>query len=187
MVSSLTCGEVAAGVRDRLLAVEHGVRLHLVGRTRGQVTQAVLELALLDGDRLVRDKVVRHAEDFQLERRKVALRRRAPAHGGTLAGPDRHRHVRGRVRRGRYRHRPRQPVVVRRVGVVQPEVVPGAGQPVRELNLVADVPGRDRRVRRRVTHRRVVIEPVVRVIGAEVSRDFYHKVRASTHLEMGKK
>lgn len=32
----LTCGEVATRVRDRLLALVHGVRLHLIGPARCQ-------------------------------------------------------------------------------------------------------------------------------------------------------
>lgn len=33
----LTCGEVATRVRDRLLALVHGVRLHLIGAARCQL------------------------------------------------------------------------------------------------------------------------------------------------------
>lgn len=50
--------------------------------------------------------------------------------------------------------------MVRKVRVVQPEIVFGAGQGPRELNFVANVPGGNCRVRLRITEGRTIVQPV---------------------------
>lgn len=179
---SLTCGEVAARVSHRLFAIVERVGLHLVRRAGRQVPHHVLELIVFDRHRLVGGKVVRQAEDLQLERRIVALGRWTPVDDDVLAAARYHGQIGGRVRRCRDRDRPGQPVLVGRVGVVQPEVVARAGQPVRELYLIADVPRSDRCVRCRIADRWVVVEPVKRIIQTLIARDFYDEICTVTLL-----
>lgn len=73
----LTCGEITAGVRHRLLAVVDGVGLNLVGCTRGQLLDAVLECVVvhLEGA-IVAARGLRQAEHLDLEGRVAALRGR---------------------------------------------------------------------------------------------------------------
>lgn len=112
----------------------------------------------------------------QLERTEVALRGRTPRDHRRFAAAHRHRQIRRRIRRGHYRHRPRQQIVVRGVRVVQPEVVLGAGQHIAELDLAADGARRDRRVGQRRAVRRKVVEPVRGVLLAKVAGYFDHDV-----------
>lgn len=183
----LTCREVAASVGHGLFAIEHGVGLDLVGRTWCQISEYMLKLIVLNGDGLIGGKIVRQTEDFQLEGRIVALRWWTPVDDGILARPYRNRQVGRWIWRRSYRHRPREPVMVCRVGVVQPEVVPRSGEAVGELNLVTDVPRCDRCIRGWIANRWVVIKTVVRAILAEVAGNFYHKVGTSTNLQWKKR
>lgn len=85
------------------------------------------------------------------------------------------------------RHPPRQPVTVRLVGVVQPEVVVGSRKSVRELNGVADVSRRYGRVRLREPVRWVVVEPIESILLLVHISDFYHEVSTKAVLQQSRK
>lgn len=72
---------------------------------------------------------------------------------------------------------------MRCVGVVQPKVVPGARQTVRKLNLVADIFGRDRRVRCGISIRRIVVQAVEGIVLAQISRYLNYQIGALACLQ----
>lgn len=61
----LTCGEIAAGVGERLATFEHGVRLHLICGASIQVAGLVLQRIVLDRNGAVRLLTVGQAEQLQ--------------------------------------------------------------------------------------------------------------------------
>lgn len=73
---------------------------------------------------------------------------------------------------------------MRFISVVQPEVVSGAGQALRELNLVAHIPAGYCRVRWRRSKRWVIVESVKGVGLSRVARNLNHKVSAFCQLEI---
>lgn len=77
--------------------------------------------------------------------------------------------------------------MVRLIRVVQPEVVLGPGQSLRELDLVAHVPRVDGRVRGRRSERWVVVESVKGARLSRIARDLDHKVCAFRQLEEERK
>jgi len=70
----LTCGEIATCVGHRLLAIVDGVGLHLVGGSRGQLLDAVLECVVvhLEGA-VVAARGLRQAQHLDLKSRIAAL------------------------------------------------------------------------------------------------------------------
>lgn len=79
--------------------------------------------------------------------------------------------------------RPREPVVECVVAVVQPVLVPCAGQAVAELDDVADVRGGDRRVGPWTSYPGTVVQPVPGAALAQVARDLDRQVRRPCHLQ----
>lgn len=58
-----------------------------------------------------------------------------------------------------------------RIRVVQPEVVLGSGQGLRELDHISDVLRCNRRIRSGVTKRRIVVQPVDHPVLTQVARN----------------
>jgi len=65
-----------------------------------------------------------------------------------------------------YVHRPGEQLLMRGIGVVQPKVVLRAGQSSGELDVLANLAGRDRGVRLRKAKGRTVVDPVEGIVVA---------------------
>lgn len=83
----------------------------------------------------------------------------------------------------RNRHAPRQPVAVRLIRVVEPEVVVGSRKSVRELNRIPDLARWYRRVGRRRAIRRIVYQPIEAVLLFIDVGNFYHEVGTKAILQ----
>ena len=68
------------------------------------------------------------------------------------------------------------------VAVVEPVLVAGPRQAIAKLDDVADVRGGNRRVGRRISDSRTVIQPIPGAALAKVTRDLDRQVRRSRHL-----
>lgn len=90
--TKLTRRKVPARVRDRLLAIEHSVGLHLVRGSRRQLLQVVGQRVVVDVHRAVRSRIG-EADDLQLERRVIAERGWTPVDLDCLAGADSYRQI----------------------------------------------------------------------------------------------
>ena len=103
-------------------------------------------------------------------------------HLGKFTQPEKKQQKKTSTLTSRDGRRPGQPVVKRIIAVVEPVLVSRAGQPVAELDDVADLRGRDRLVGRWVADRRCVVKPVAGAILVQVARNLDRQVRRSRYL-----
>lgn len=82
------------------------------------------------------------------------------------------------------RNAPRQPIAMRLICVIKPEVVIRPRQSVRELYRVADLARRYRRVGRWWAVRRIVHQPVESILLFIYIGNFYHEIGAKAILQM---
>lgn len=83
-----------------------------------------------------------------------------------------------------YRGCPGQPIPECRVTVVEPELVLGARQSSGELDHMAQFPGWNGCIWRRMSMRRTVVQTVGTVVLAQILRYLYHQFRCLAYLQV---